>query len=90
MHFYSVVSAIAANIMHSRSCRVHEVSLVEELAVRALEPHEPEGAGELLERRHYLGGLPPGRQLLQVVEYDGQWVALLWGVAMSGEHALGP
>ena len=52
------------------------------LRVRALPPHEYERAGQLLQREHYLGDLPQGRQLLQVVEYDGQWVALLdWGPA---------
>lgn len=58
------------------------VSLLKSLEVRALEPHEYQRAGELLEREHYLGDVPQGRQLLQVVEYHGQWVALLdWGPA---------
>ena len=36
----------------------------------------------MLDQEHYLGDLPQGRQLLQVVEYQGQWVALLdWGPA---------
>lgn len=56
------------------------LSLLKHLTVRALEPHEFERAGELLNQQHYLGDLPQGRQLLQVVEYHGQWVALLdWG-----------
>jgi hypothetical protein len=47
-----------------------------------LPPHEHEWAGQVLEREHYLGDVPQGRQLLQVVEFDGQAVALLdWGPA---------
>ena len=57
-------------------------SLLKELKVRALEPHEYPRADALLDREHYLGQVPQGRQLLQVVEYDDQWVALLdWGPA---------
>ena len=48
------------------------VSLLKRLKVRARQPHEYQRAGELLDREHYLGDLPQGRQLLQVVEYDGQ------------------
>lgn len=56
--------------------------LKKKLTVRALEPHEYQRAGQLLDQEHYLGDLPQGRQLLQVVEYDGQWAALLdWGPA---------
>jgi hypothetical protein len=52
------------------------------LTVRVLQPHEYEWAGQRLEREHYLGDLPQGRQLLQVIEYDAQAVALLdWGPA---------
>jgi hypothetical protein len=58
------------------------LSLLKRLTVRALEPHEYERAGDLLDQEHYLGDVPQGRQLLQVVEYDAQWVALLdWGPA---------
>jgi len=58
------------------------VSLLKHLTVRALEPHEYERAGQLLDQEHALGDVPQGRQLLQVVEYHGQWVALLdWGPA---------
>jgi len=58
------------------------VSVLKNLEVRALEPQEYKQAGELLDQEHYLGDVPQGRQLLQVVEYDGQWVALLdWGPA---------
>lgn len=58
------------------------ISLLKSLTVRALEPHEYQRAGELLDQEHYLGDVPQGRMLLQVVEYDGQWVALLdWGPA---------
>ena len=57
-------------------------SVLRNLKVRALEPQEYKRAGELLDQEHYLGDVPQGRQLLQVVEYDGQWVALLdWGPA---------
>jgi hypothetical protein len=58
------------------------VSVLKDLKVRALEPEEFQRAGELLDREHYLGDVPQGRQLLQSVEYNGQWVALLdWGPA---------
>lgn len=58
------------------------LSLLKELTVRALQPREYQRAGELLDQQHYLGDLPQGRQLLQAVEYHGQWVALLdWGPA---------
>jgi hypothetical protein len=58
------------------------VSLLKDLKVRTLEPHEYNQAGQRLDREHYLGQVPQGRQLVQVVEYDGQWVALLdWGPA---------
>ena len=58
------------------------LSVLKHLTVRALEPHEYPRAGQLLDQEHYLGDVPQGRQLLQVVEYRGQWVALLdWGPA---------
>jgi hypothetical protein len=58
------------------------VALLKSLTVRALEPQEYQRAGQLLDREHYLGDVPQGRQLLQAVEYNGQWVALLdWGPA---------
>ncbi|MBM3883608.1 MAG: DUF4338 domain-containing protein, partial [Verrucomicrobia bacterium] len=58
------------------------VSVLKQLTVRALEPQECQRAGQLLDREHYLGNLPQGRQLLQAVESNGQWVALLdWGLA---------
>jgi len=58
------------------------VSLLKSLKVRALGAQEYERAGQLLDREHYLGDVPQGRQLLQAVEYNGQWVALLdWGPA---------
>ena len=56
------------------------VFLLKDLTTRALEAHEYPLAGELLEQQHYLGDCPKGRQLLQVIEYKGHWVALLdWG-----------
>ena len=58
------------------------VSLLKSLQVRVVEPHEYQRAGELLDQEHYLGNVPQGRQLLQVIEHNGQWVALLdWGPA---------
>lgn len=57
-------------------------SFLKRLTVRALQAHEYQRAGQLLELEHYLGDVPAGRQLLQVVEYQGQWVSLLdWGPA---------
>ena len=58
------------------------VFLLKNLTVRPLEQDEYSRAGKLLEQEHYLGDCPEGRQLLQVVEYKAQWVALLdWGPA---------
>lgn len=58
------------------------VFLLEDLTVRPLERPEHARAGELLEQQHYLGDCAQGRQLLQVIEYQGHWVALLdWGPA---------
>ena len=66
------------------------LALLQRLTVRALQPHEYGRAGDLLDREHYLGDVPQGRQLLQVIEYDGQWVALLdWGPARMALR-LGP
>ena len=53
---------------------------LKDLTTRALEKDEYTRASELLENEHYLGDCPAGRQLLQVIEYQGHWVALLdWG-----------
>lgn len=58
------------------------LSVLKRLKVQALEPQEYQRASELLDREHSLGDVPQGRQLLQAVEYDGQWVGLLdWGPA---------
>jgi len=58
------------------------VFMLKNLTVRALEKEEHARAGELLNREHYLGDCPQGRQLLQVDEHEGCWVALLdWGPA---------
>jgi len=62
----------------------HEPPLfaLKDLRVRLLQEHEYALAGRLLEREHYLGDAPRGRGLLQAVEYQGRWVALLdWGNA---------
>ena len=54
--------------------------LLKDLTVRALQPDEYARAGTLLDQEHYLGDLPKARMLLQAVEYQGRWVALLdWG-----------
>jgi len=56
--------------------------LLKNLTVRALDSSEYARAGGLLDQQHYLGDCPQGRGLLQVVEYEGHWVALLdWGPA---------
>jgi len=58
------------------------VFMLQDLTVRALEWDEHLRAGELLKQEHYLGDCPTGRQLMQVVEHKGHWVALLdWGPA---------
>ena len=58
------------------------VFLFKDLTVRVVQPGEYERAGELLDQEHYLGDLRTGRALLQAVEYQGHWVALLdWGSA---------
>ena len=58
------------------------VFLLKDLTVRPLKDEEYSRASELLEQEHYLGDCPEGRQLLQVVEHNGQWFALLdWGPA---------
>lgn len=56
--------------------------LLKKLTVRALRAEEYSVADGLFEAEHYLGSLPSGRGLLQVIEYEGRWVALLdWGPA---------
>lgn len=70
------------------------VFLLKDLTVRVLEESEHARAGEFLKQEHYLGDCPQGRQLLQVVEYQGHWVALLdWGPACwklaDREHHIG-
>ena len=58
------------------------VFLLKDLTVRPLKDEKYDRAGELLEQEHYLGDCPQGRQLLQAVQYQDQWVALLdWGPA---------
>jgi len=54
--------------------------LLKDLTVRALQSDEYERAGKPLDKEHYLGDLRKARMLLQAVEYEGPWVALLdWG-----------
>lgn len=56
--------------------------LLKNLTVRIVRGNERARANELLNRDHYLGELPQGSMLMQAVEYDGRWVALLdWGPA---------
>ena len=56
------------------------VFLLKDLKVRTLKDEEYSPASELFEQEHYLGDCPEGRQLLQVIEYQGHWVVLLdWG-----------
>ncbi len=58
------------------------IFLLKDLTVRPLKEDEYSRASELLEQEHYLGDSRQGRQLLQVIEYQGHWVALLdWGPA---------
>lgn len=58
------------------------VFLLKNLTVRIVREDERARANELLERDHYLGELPQGSMLMQVVEHEGRWVALLdWGPA---------
>ncbi len=68
------------------------LSSLKTLTVRALHPDEYERAGKYFDDEHYLGDISRGRCLLQVVEQDGQWVALVdwgpaaWRVADRDEH----
>ena len=54
------------------------VFLLKNLTARALNENEYSRASELLEQEHCLGGHPQGRQLLQVVEYQGNWAKSAW------------
>ena len=55
---------------------------LKQLTVRVLEQDEYERAGQLFDNKHYLGDLRTGRHLLQVVEHQGRWLALLdWGAS---------
>jgi len=56
--------------------------VLKELTVRVLGREEFERAGRFFDEEHYLGNLPNGRHLLQVVEHKGRWMALLdWGAS---------
>lgn len=56
--------------------------VLKKLTVRVVERDEFERAGRLFDEEHYLGDLRSGRHLLQVVEYNGRWMALLdWGAS---------
>ena len=61
----------------------HAQRLSKSLKVRIIESHERERFDSLLREKHYLGeAARVGDFLRQVVERDGQWVALLvWGPA---------
>ena len=58
--------------------------LLKHVTVRSVLRHEREAAQRCFDQEHYLGAIRPvGRTLIQVVEYKGQWVALLeWGPAV--------
>ena len=47
------------------------VFLLKDLTTRALEKHEHAPAEQLLEQQYNLGDSPSGRQLFQIVEYQG-------------------
>ena len=52
--------------------------LLKQLTLRLLDKDEFQQADELFEREHYLGPVKrSGKGLLQVIEYQGQAVALL-------------
>lgn len=57
--------------------------LLDKLTLRVAGPREYPRADALFDREHYLGAAKrSGRGLLQIVEYEGQWVGLLdWGPA---------
>jgi len=62
----------------------HEPStvLLKKLTVRVVSRQEFARAGRYFDQEHYLGDLPSGRHLLQVVEHEGRWMALLdWGAS---------
>lgn len=56
--------------------------VLKNLTVRMVGDDERDRADRLLRQEHYLGELPQGSMLLQVLEHEGRWVALLdWGPA---------
>lgn len=57
--------------------------LLQKLTLRVATPEDYTRADALFEREHYPGPAKrSGRGLLQIVEYESQWVALLdWGPA---------
>jgi hypothetical protein len=56
--------------------------VLKELTVRIVQREEFDRAGRCFDEEHYLGNLPGGRHLLQVVEHKGRWLALLdWGAS---------
>ena len=56
--------------------------VLKQLTVRVLEQDEYDRAGKLFDNEHYLGDLRTGRHLLQVVEHQRRWLALLdWGAS---------
>ena len=57
--------------------------LLKKLTIRTLNPEEMEQADKLLSDEHYLGpSKAKGRCVVQAIEYEGRWVALLdWGPA---------
>ena len=56
--------------------------ILKQLTVRVPGQDEYERAGQLFDNEHYPGDLRTGRHLLQVVEHQGRWMALLdWGAS---------
>jgi len=56
--------------------------VLKKLTVRVVEADERARADERLRQEHYLGELPQGSMLRQVIEHEGRWLALLdWGPA---------
>jgi len=58
--------------------------LLKHLTVRPIAAPERERAQRCFDQEHYLGAIAPvGKTLIQAIEYEGQWVALLeWGPAV--------
>ena len=60
------------------------VFLLKDLTTRSLEKHEHALAEQFFEQQHYFDDCPFGRQLLQVVEYQGTGWRYWTGVPAAG------